>query len=203
MKKIELAHERVFSEVKMAESYYRRQKLSIRSMGKNMAKTLKSDGLSDGKLLDVGCGFAAIPIEIAKAVPGVHILGVDLSEPLLEIGRNDICEAGFESRIELRKGDAHNLDFPDNSFEAVINTFLLHIVKDPIAMLNEIERVAKPGACIIIADLRRIILGYFIRKFHMTHSLKEAVDIIESTDLREGVARKGLFWWEYRILTNQ
>lgn len=199
MKQTELSHPRVFSDPVWAEGYYKRNKKNIQQVGKRFVKLLKKAGFTKGSILDVGCGFASVPIEIAKAFPQVNIIGIDLGEPLLEIGKSLIYDQRIEKQITLSTGDALNLQYDDHTFDAVINTFLLHIVENPILMLNEIERVAKPEAKILITDLRRGFLAYFIKKLKKAYALQEAADIIEKSELRKGVLSSGFFWWDYVV----
>jgi ubiquinone/menaquinone biosynthesis C-methylase UbiE len=138
-----------------------------------------------------------MPIEIAKMFPDAQITGIDLGETLLDIGNRLVDEAGLSDRIILKKGDVQKMEFPDDSFDVVINTFLLHIVDEPVQMLNEIERVAKPGGIILITDLRRGFLANFVKKFRMSHTLDEALEMIAQSNLRKGKPGKGLFWWDY------
>ena len=197
MKKIPLFHPRVFDDQEWAEGYYRRNRKSIAQVGKRFVKILKSCDFTKGKVLDVGCGFATIPIEIAKEFAGTKITGVDLSEPLLEIGRNHAKRHGLENQIDLLNGDVQKLQFEASSFDVVINSFLLHIVGDPIQMLNEIERVAKPDGCIVMTDLRRGFLAYFVKKFRTAYTLEEAAELIEKSQIRKGKLSSGFFWWDY------
>ncbi len=197
MKKIELTHPRIFEDADWASGYYKRNKNSIQRMGARLAGVLKKMDFQGGKVLDAGCGFASIPIEIAKAFPEAEITGIDLADPLLEIGRHLLTDAGLSDRISLYKGDAQKMDFPDDSFDLVINTFLLHIVEEPVQMLSEIERVAKPDAIILITDLRRGFLANFVKKFRMSNTLDEAMEVIGQSQLRKGKPGKGLFWWDY------
>ncbi len=197
MKKTELTHPRIFNEKEWATGYYNRNKKSIQRMGKRLAGILKKSGFKGGKVLDAGCGFAAMPIEIVKMIPDAQITGIDLGEPLLDIGNRLVDEAGLSDRITLQKGDVQKMSFPDDNFDVVINTFLLHIVEEPVKMLNEIERVAKPGGIILITDLRRGFLANFVKKFRMSHTMEEALEVISQSDLRKGTPGKGLFWWDY------
>ncbi|MEA3445510.1 MAG: class I SAM-dependent methyltransferase [Bacteroidota bacterium] len=197
MKQKKLFHPRVFNETEWAEGYYKRNKKSIEKVGKRFAKLLKTIGFTSGSILDVGCGFVTVPIEIAKAFPDTKITGIDLSEPLLKIGHKLINDEGLGDRIILLKGDAQDLKFEKDSFDVVINTFLLHIVENPILMLNEIERVAKPDAIILITDLRRGFLAYLVPKFRTAYTAEEANIIIKKSKIRKGGSSKGLFWWDY------
>ena len=197
MKKIPLFHPRVFHDQEWAEGYYKRNHTNIARVGKRFVNILKSCGFTEGKILDVGCGFATIPIEIAKEFAGAKITGVDLSEPLLEIGRDHAEREGLENQIDLLTGDAQKLQFEANSYDVVINSFLLHIVEDPVQMLNEIERVAKPDGRIVITDLRRGFLAYFVKKIRTTYTLVEAAEVIKKSNIRKGKLSSGLFWWDY------
>ncbi len=202
MKQNALFHPRIFHDKEWAEGYYKRNKKSIEKVGKRFVRLLKSIDFTKGTILDVGCGFATVPIEIAKTFPEAKIIGIDLSEPLLDIGRTLINNERLEKQITLLKGDAQDLQYENDSFDVVINTFLLHIVEKPILMLNEIDRVAKPEAKILITDLHRGFLAYFIKKFRTAYTLKEASDIINNSEIREGILSTGLFWWDYIFTDN-
>jgi ubiquinone/menaquinone biosynthesis C-methylase UbiE len=199
MKRAELFHPRVFSDQEWAQGYYKRNTNNIKMVGKRFASILKNSGFSNGKILDVGCGFATIPVEIAKLIPGAEITGIDLGEPLLELGRTLIDKAGVKERINLLKGDAENLKYEDDSFDVVINAFMLHIVENPVIMLNEMERVAKPDARIMITDLRRGFLALLIKKFKTSFTAGEAMNIINQSNLRKGKLSNGPFWLDYMI----
>jgi ubiquinone/menaquinone biosynthesis C-methylase UbiE len=199
MKQEKLFHPRVFDEQEWAEGYYNRNKKSIAKVGKRLAIMLKKQGFKPGRILDVGCGFGSVAIELAKAFPESEIIGVDLGEPLLDMGRKLIKDEALEEQIRLEKGDAMKLGFADKQYDLVVNTFLLHIVEEPLSMLNEIERVTKTNGRIIITDLRRGFLALLIKKFKTAYTLKEASDILEQSSIRKGAFSKGPFWWDYVV----
>ena len=199
MKRAELFHPRVFEDTEWAKGYYKRNAANIRRMGKRYVELLQKSGFTGGTVFDAGCGFGTIPVEIAKAFPDVEITAIDLGEPLLELGKSQAREAGVDDRIIFQIGDVENLDFPDDSFDLVINTFMLHIVENPVTMLNEIERVATVDGRIMITDLRRIWLGLFMKKFKTAFTLDEALEIIGQSNLRKGRRAKGLFWLDYFV----
>jgi ubiquinone/menaquinone biosynthesis C-methylase UbiE len=199
MKRANLFHPRVFDDQEWAEGYYKRNAWNISQTGKRLAKVLMSGRFKSGRILDAGCGFAAVPIEIAKVFPDVQIIGIDLGEPLLEIGNRLVHEAGFEKRITLMKGDVHELPFEDKYFDSIISSYMLHIVEDPVVMLNEIERVAKTDARVIITDLRRGLLANISKKLRTALTLEEAIEIFNKSSLRPGRSFKGPFWWNYTV----
>jgi ubiquinone/menaquinone biosynthesis C-methylase UbiE len=199
MKRIELFHPRVFADQEWAEGYYKRNRTNITRVAFRLADILRKSGFKGGKILDAGCGFGVIPVELAKRFPDSEITAIDLGEPLLEIAGSLAKESGVENRIIFKTGDVQNLEFKDRSFDLVINTFMLHIVEDPVAMLNEIERVTKDDGIILISDLRRIWMGIIMKKLKTSFTLNEAKEIINSSNLRQGNAANGPFWWDYFI----
>jgi ubiquinone/menaquinone biosynthesis C-methylase UbiE len=202
MKQIDIFHPRVFDDQEWAEGYYKRNRKNIERVGKRLAGIMKTIGFTGGNILDVGCGFASVPVEIAKKFPDAKITGIDLGEPLLEIGRTLIKKAKLEKQVVLLNGDAENLQYENNSFDVVINSFLLHIVENPIQMLNEIDRVTKPEGIILITDLRRGFLAYLIKKFRTAYTLEEASDIIKNSKIRRGKLSSGPFWWDYLVVNS-
>ena len=92
---------------------------------------------------------------LATRVPGLRLTGMDLSEPMLQKARNAAEAAGVADRFDIRLGDAKSLPFSEQSFNLVLCNSLLHHLPAPLALLNEISRVSKPGGAILLRDLRR------------------------------------------------
>ena len=97
-----------------------------------------------GRILDVATGTAGVAIALARATDA-QVIGVDISEPMLERGRQRVQAAELDSRIRLEVARAEELPFPDASFDAVSFTYLLRYVADPAATLAELARVLRPG----------------------------------------------------------
>lgn len=95
-------------------------------------------------ILDLATGTADLAIELAKRHPQAHIVGVDLSEKMLDIGRAKVAKQGLENQIELHLGDAAHLPFEDNSFDAVTVAFGVRNFEDLEDGLSEIHRVLRP-----------------------------------------------------------
>ena len=202
MKRADLLHPRIFSDQEWAEGYYQRNKTNITRVAFRLADVLTKSGFKGGKIVDAGCGFGVIPIELAKRFPESEITAIDLGEPLLDLARDLALQSGVHDRITFQTGDVEKMEFKDDSFDLVINTFMLHVVEDPVAMLNEIERITKQEGKILISDLRRIWLGIVVKKLKTSFTLGEARDIIESSNLRPGKPATGPFWWDYFIGIN-
>ncbi len=108
-----------------------------------------------GEAADLGCGPGQLVIELAWRSPGLHVTGIDLSEEMLVQGQDNARRAGLADRVSFRRGDAQQIPFPDASLDLVVSTLSLHHWSDPVAVLDEIARVLRPGGSFLIFDLRR------------------------------------------------
>lgn len=116
------------------------------------------DGVVEGQALDVGCGPGQIPIMMAKRWPGLRITGIDAAPTMIEQARRDAAAAGVDIAFEvLRLGPQGEtrLPYPDASFDLVTCNSTLHHLADPLNALDEMARVAKPGAAVLVRDLSR------------------------------------------------
>jgi demethylmenaquinone methyltransferase/2-methoxy-6-polyprenyl-1,4-benzoquinol methylase len=104
-----------------------------------------------GRILDVATGTAGVAIALARAT-NAQIVGVDISDAMLERGRRRVQDAGLDRRIHLEHARAEQLPFPDSSFDAVSFTYLLRYVADPAATLVELARVLRPSGSMASLD---------------------------------------------------
>jgi len=106
---------------------------------------------ASGVILDVASGTAGVALQLAArsgADSAVRIVGVDLTEEMLRLGRRRVAAAGMADRVSLVAGRAERLPFPDAYFDALTFTYLLRYVSDPQATLTELARVVKPGGMV-------------------------------------------------------
>ena len=103
-------------------------------------------------ILDLATGTADLAITMAKHNPQAHIIGTDISEKMLEIGKEKVKKHGFENQIDLRLGDATALPFWDDSFDAVTVAFGVRNFEDLQKGLSEIHRIVKTGGQVAILE---------------------------------------------------
>lgn len=110
----------------------------------------------EGRLLDLGTGPGYLPIEIAKKTPNVTVVGIDLSRPFIRMAREKARLAGLEHRVRFEVGNATKLGFENETFDRVVSTGMLHMLKNPGKMFLECHRVLKPGGEAWIYDPARV-----------------------------------------------
>jgi len=100
-----------------------------------------------GETLEVAVGTG---LNLPFFGPDVRLTGIDLSPGMLEIARKRAADLGRD--VDLREGDAHNLPFPDGSFDAVICTLSLCNIPDVERAVSEMKRVLRPGRSLVLVD---------------------------------------------------
>ena len=103
-------------------------------------------------LLDLATGTADMAILLAKRNPQAHVIGMDISEKMLEIGKEKVKRQHLENQIELCLGDASSLPFEDACFDAVTVAFGVRNFEDLSKGLSEISRVTKSGGPICFLE---------------------------------------------------
>jgi ubiquinone/menaquinone biosynthesis C-methylase UbiE len=111
--------------------------------------------LQAGKVLEIGPGPGYVSMEIAKLLPEIEVIGLDLSDAMIEIAEKNAREYGFSERVKFKKGDASEMPFEDSSFDFAISSGSLHHWKKPTKVFDEIYRVLKPNRSALISDLRK------------------------------------------------
>lgn len=111
-------------------------------------------GFSQGKVLDLGCGPADIPIRFAKLYPGCQVIGIDASAPMIQLGQQGIKEAGLADRITLRCERLEDVAGA-RIVDAVISNSLLHHLPNPLQFWQKLRQLVKPGAPVLVMDLLR------------------------------------------------
>jgi demethylmenaquinone methyltransferase / 2-methoxy-6-polyprenyl-1,4-benzoquinol methylase len=107
------------------------------------------------KILDVATGTADVAIMTAGILKPDKIIGIDISDGMLNFGRKKIKKAGLENLIELLNGDSETIKFDDNSFDAVTVAFGVRNFQHLEKGLSEIKRVLKPGGKLVVLEFSK------------------------------------------------
>ena len=104
------------------------------------------------RLLDLATGTGDVAIEAARIHPHIQVLGLDFAAPMLEAARPKIRHQGLSDRISNLQGDALNLPFPDEHYDAVTVAFGIRNMPDRARVLQEMRRVLVPGGGLYILE---------------------------------------------------
>ena len=102
-------------------------------------------------ILDIATGTGDLAINLAKT-NATKIVGLDISDGMLEVGRHKIKKNQLDSTIEMILGDSEDLPFSDNSFDAVTVAFGVRNFEHLEKGLAEILRVLKPKGIFVILE---------------------------------------------------
>ncbi len=111
---------------------------------------LKND--SPRLMLDVATGTADLAIKAAIMLKPDKIIGVDIAEKMLEVGKAKVVKKALTAVIDLQKGDAEALAFPDDHFDAITIAFGVRNFMNTEKGLSEMLRVLKKGGRIVILE---------------------------------------------------
>lgn len=108
----------------------------------------------NARVLDIGCGPGRGTLKLARRLrPDIEVVGLDVSLPMIEMARH--ARAGFpdvDDRVRFVSGDARDLPFEDDAFDAVLGHSVLYLIDDPVRVLHEASRVARPGGRVLFME---------------------------------------------------
>ena len=101
------------------------------------------------RVLDVGVGTG---LELPMFAAGTSVVGIDLAETMLRRAGERVRREKLAQVAGLSVMDATRMAFPDASFDAAVVPYVLTVVPDPVAMMDEICRVVRPGGAIVLVN---------------------------------------------------
>ncbi|MEL7269676.1 MAG: bifunctional demethylmenaquinone methyltransferase/2-methoxy-6-polyprenyl-1,4-benzoquinol methylase UbiE [Bacteroidota bacterium] len=102
-------------------------------------------------ILDIATGTGDLAIAMTKT-GATKIVGLDISPGMLEVGKHKVADKKLDETISMVVGDSENLDFEDNSFDAVTVAFGVRNFENLEVGLKEIHRVLKPEGSLVILE---------------------------------------------------
>jgi len=158
--------------------------------------------IKQGRLLDIGTGPGRLLHEVYKRNPEIELYGMDISSSMLEVAKQNLKEL---KTIDLQVGNIVKTEYPSDFFDCITSTGSFYNWDWPVAGLNEIYRILKPGKTAYIFEsykdydkailsirlkenlkgynaVRKILSKHFLnRQLRMTYSLKEYEEILKQT----------------------
>ena len=118
-------------------------------------------------MLDIATGTGDFAILAATMLRPDKLVGADISEGMMNIGRKKVEQLGLSPVISFQKEDCMALSFPDNSFDAVTAAFGIRNFQNLDQGLREMCRVTKPGGHLSIAELTTPVAFPMRQLFHI------------------------------------
>src|SRR5689334_11548711 len=106
------------------------------------------DLFPSAQVLEVGVGTG---LSLPVLPRNIDLTAIDLSEKMLEKAKERSESLGLK-RVNFRKMDATNLDFPNASFDRVFAAYFISTVPDPVRVVHEMKRVCKPGGYLVFLN---------------------------------------------------
>ena len=121
------------------------------------------------RVLDVATGTGDLALAILRREPGARVEGLDPSPRMLELARRKVGAARAAESIRLGEGEAAQIPFPDDSFDAVCMAFGMRNLADRKRALAEMARVTKPGGRVAVLELIEPTRGALapLARFHI------------------------------------
>lgn len=135
------------------------------------------------EVLDVATGTGDLAIAVEKGT-GSRVIGLDLSQQMLNVGVIKIKKLKLDGKISMQKGDAENLPFEDNRFDAVSVAFGVRNFENLTKGLAELRRVVKDNKSVYILEFSKV--EGFMAPFYMFYfkNILPAIGRLVSKDNR-------------------
>lgn len=176
----------------------------MRDQGRIQVENIFEAGINGGAVLEVGPGPGYFGLEWLKQSDNGRLTGIEISPDMLELAARNAGDYGLGEKSEYVLGNAMEMPFGDNSFDAVISNGSLHEWQDPVRVFREIYRVLKPGGRFCVIDLCReanpIIAGLikitvkpkeaksgFVSSLNAAYTAAEVQDILKAAGISKFV----------------
>jgi len=119
------------------------------------------------KILDIATGTGDFAIQACQQLPEVQITAVDISEGMMQVGRQKVKKKGLQQHIQFEREDCTALSYPDNTFDAITTAFGIRNFASLDKGLEEMCRVLRPGGQLCILELTQPMSFPMRQLFHI------------------------------------
>jgi SAM-dependent methyltransferase len=142
--------------------------------------------ITDRRVLEIACGTGRFTVLLAER--GADIVGLDISGPMLQQGRQKAKTANVSDTLEFLRGDAARLPFPDDHFDVVLAMRFFHLADTPVEFMTELRRVTRDR---IVFDTfnsysTRSIYNWALPMGSRLYSRSEVISLLEGAGLELG-----------------
>ncbi|MGM9843309.1 MAG: bifunctional demethylmenaquinone methyltransferase/2-methoxy-6-polyprenyl-1,4-benzoquinol methylase UbiE [Muribaculaceae bacterium] len=136
-------------------------------------------------ILDIATGTADLAIRLAQSLKPSSVVGVDLSQQMLEIGRKKVAEAGLSDVVTLSQADCMALPFDDGVFDCITVAYGVRNFEHLLQGYEEMHRVMKPGGVLCVIELSTPT-SPFVKPFYKAYTkwIIPAAGRVVSKDVR-------------------
>lgn len=133
--------------------YDPRESVRLQDQATTLVELLHADTAfpPGSRVLEAGCGVGAQTVTLAAHSPLAEIVALEISETSLEQARRTVATAGFHN-VQFRQGDIFDLPFEAQSFDHVFVCFVLEHLPNPVAALQSLKRMLKPGGSLTVIE---------------------------------------------------
>ena len=119
------------------------------------------------RMLDVATGTADLAIAVAREHSCARIIGLDFVQQMIDFGRAKIEVKGLSHKVQMLRGDALYLPFPDSCFDVAAIAFGIRNTPNKIGAIKEMVRVVVPGGQVMVLEMTFPCKGPFRKLYHV------------------------------------
>ncbi|HJS20068.1 MAG TPA: class I SAM-dependent methyltransferase [Anaerolineales bacterium] len=157
------------------------QKYFVRDVRYKSLLIEQADIRAGQSVLDLGCGTGTLAIMAKQAQPAANVSGLDADPQMLKVARYKSSKEN--TPVNFNEGMTYSLPYPDESFDRVLSSIMIHHLKTPDKKrtAQEVFRVLKPGGHLHIVDFGKPVTWYGKMLGPILHRFEEANDNIEGS----------------------